>query len=341
MTNIVIEDVNTLTQRDNILYNFTLTAERLLELCRVERFGIDPNGVNRRYYEKHSLDIAEAMLDPKVIWMEPILGDLTGGSWIYDPTTRQLRGTAQKGYMSIDDGQHRFKALEVLNPAERAKLGFTVQVTIGLPFERRIKIFRMQKERKVIDPRLNLAQRHRLGDWKTEGDREAYELLLKLNSDTTSPLQGVIILEEQDKRPYEGRHRPAGINGKGLHSTLRSVMGGKSPLAALSASERARVILDTVRLAAQLWHKEWKSDSHILTTARGINAVLNLYVSYPNFRGALGDDFSQESIANALGYAESFNWSAYGFKNVGVREIVTRLDQSIGKNKRAQASKVA
>jgi len=329
---IVIGNVNTLQQREDTIYNFTLSAERLLELCRVERFGIDPNGVNRKYDENHAMEIAEAMLDPKIVWMEPILGDLTGGSWIFDPTTRELRGSAEKGYISIDDGQHRFQALGVLNATERAKLEFTVQVTIGLSYERRLKIFRMQKERKVIDPRLDLAQRHRLGEWRTDGDREAYELLLKLNSDTTSPLRGVIILEEQEKRPYEGRHRPVGINGKGLHVTLRSVMGGKSPLAALSTPERARVILDTIRLAAQIWPKEWKSDSHILTTARGINAVLNLYVSSPNFRGVLGDDFSQESIEKALRFAETFKWAASGFTNVGVREIVSRLDQAIGRN---------
>jgi len=336
MNHIVIENVNTLSQREDTIFNFTLSAERLLELCKVERFGIDPNGVNRKYDEVHALEIADAMLDPKIVWMESILGDLTGGSWLYDTETRQLRGSSS-GYISIDDGQHRFMALHVLNPTERAKLEFTVQVTIGLSYERRLKIFRMQKERKVIDPRLDLAQRHRLSEWKTEGDQEAYELLLKLNSDTTSPLRGVIILEEQEKRPYEGRHRPVGINGKGLHSTLRSVMGGKSPLAALSASERARVILDTIRLSAQIWPKEWKSDSHILTTARGINSILNLYVSSPNFRGALGDDFTQESIERALRFAETFKWAASNFKNVNVREIVSRIDQSIGKNKRALA----
>jgi hypothetical protein len=336
MTYIEINNVNTLTQRDDTIYNFTLSAESLMEICRVERFGVDPNGVNRRYDENHAMDIATAMLNPTIVWMESILGDLTGGSWIYDPENRVLRGS-EKGYISIDDGQHRFMALSVLNATERTKLEFTVQVTLGLSYERRLKIFRMQKERKVIDPRLDLAQRHRLGEWKTEGDREAYELLLKLNADTTSPLRGVIILEEQDKRPYEGRHRPIGINGKGLHSTLRSVMGGKSPLAALSSAERARVILDTIRLSAQIWLKEWKSDSFIITTARGMNALLNLYVSSPNFRGALGDDFSHESIERALRLAETFKWSASGFKNVGVREIVSRLDQSIGKNQRAAA----
>ncbi len=338
MTHIVIENVNTLSQRDDTIYSFTLSAERLLELGKVERFGVDPNGVNRRYDENHAVEISIAMLDPKMVWMESILGDLKGGSWIYDPLTRELRG-AESGYLTIDNGQHRLMALTILNVAERAKLEFTIQATVSMPFERRLKIFRMQMEQKPVDPRLDLAQRHRLGEWVKPVDQEAYELLLKLNSDTTSPLRGVIILDEQDKRPYEGRHRPVGINGKGLHTTLRSVMGGKSPLAALSAPERARVILDTIRLAAQIWPKGWNSSSHILTTARGINAILNLYVSSPNFRGSLGDDFSQESIENALRHAATFDWSAAKFKNAGTRDIVARLDQSIGKNQRAAKAK--
>lgn len=331
---IVIDRVNVLQQRDDSIYSFNLPADRLIELCRVERFGVDPNGVNRKFDENHALTIAEAMIDTSLLWPEAILGDLTGGRWVFDPEAATLTNADGNGYVSIDDGQHRYKALELLNPVERAKLAFSVQVTIGLSFERRLKIFRSQSLRKAIDARLDLAQRHRLGDWKKPVHREAYELVLKLNSDTTSPLRGLVLLEELEKRVYEGRHRPVGINGKGLHGTLCSVMGGASPLAALTPEERARVILDMIRLTATIWPKEWKSDSHILTTARGINAVLSLLVSSPNFRGALGDDFSQESLARALKYAETFKWKASDFRNVSVREIVGRLDQAIGRNKR-------
>lgn len=331
MADIVIRGVNTLTQGDDVIYNFTCRARELIDLCRVERFGEDANGVNRKYDERHALKIADAMLDRSVLWPEPILGDMAGG-WEFDARRRIL--TAPEGaYVSIDDGQHRFMALQVLNEAERDRLEFTVQVTIGLSYERRLRVFRRQGERKRIDARLDLAQRHRLGDWKQAVDGEAYELLLLLNSSTTSPLRGAILLDEQQKRPYEGRHRPVGINAKGLHSTLRSVLGGKSPLQALSQEQRTRVVCDMIQLAAETWPNAWNSDQHALTTARGINAVLGLLVSSPNFRGTIGDDFRRESLKVAMNHAKTFKWNTGALKNTGVREIINRLDQAIGRNK--------
>ncbi len=329
-----IGNVNILTQREVTIYNFTLDAEAVMSLCKVERFGADPNGVNRRYDDRHALEIAAAMLDPNMLWPEPILGDLTG-TWTHDSEDRKL--CTESGYISIDDGQHRWAALSVLNPVERAKLQFTVQATMGLSFEQRLRVFRAQSNRKAIDPRLDMAQRHRLGDWKNPVDSEAYELVLKLSADITSPLRGMILLNEQEKRPYEGKHRPVGINSKGLHSTLRSVLGGSSPLSALSSQERARVVQDMIRLAAAVWPQEWSSDDHALTTARGINAILMLIVSSPNFRGAIGDNFSQESLERGLSLAKSFKWAAAGLRNISAREIVNRLDQSIGRTKRQMA----
>lgn len=331
----VIPNVNCFAQREDKIFSFVIPAELVVSLSRVERFGTDPNGVNRKFDENHALSIADAMLDHSLLWLEPILGDLSGGKWSYDEAKREL--TVQPGgYISIDDGQHRWHALSVLNQSERDHLQFTVTATMDLPFERRLKIFRSQNFRKKIDARLDLAQRHKLGDWKNDTAREAYELILMINSETTSPLKGMILLEEQDKRPHEGRHRPIGINGNGLHTTMRSVIGSNSPLSELSSVERKRVILDLIQLSANLWPKEWKSDKHILTTARGINAILMLVVSSPNFRGAIGDDFSMESLQRGLNFVATFKWEASGFRNASVREIVARLDQSLGRNKRAK-----
>ena len=336
----VITRVNVHAQHGDKVFTFSLTAEEVMALCRVERFGFDPEGVNRKLDNDHALRISEAMLDHDILWLEPILGDLAGGKWRYDERENSLVGN-DDAYVSIDDGQHRWHALSLLNPLERVHLSFTVSATMGLPFERRLKIFRMQKNRKPLDSRLDLAQRHRLNDWKNAADREAYELVLKLNADTTSPLKGMVVLEEQSKRPYEGRHRPVGINAKGLHATLRSVLGTSSPLSALSPEQRSRVVLTLIQLAADMWPSEWKSDQHVLTTARGINAILMLVVSSPNFRGAIGDNFSQESLRQGLAWAQSFKWTTSSLRNVSVREIVVRLDQSIGRNKRGKGQRAA
>ncbi len=331
---IVIPNVNVLEQHGDRMYTFTLSAELLVALGKVERFGVDPSGVNRKLDDDHATAIAEAMLDRSIVWIEAILGDL-GGGWLYDESARTLTGPAD-AFLSIDNGQHRRRALELINALEREHLSFSICATMNMPFERRLKIFRMQRHQKPLDARLDLAQRNVLGEWKSPLDKEAYDLLLLLSSDVTSPLKGLVLLEEQEKRPYEGRHRPVGINGKGLHNTIRSVIGPSSPLHALSPEKRRTTILSLIQLAAQIWPKQWKSDKHILTTARGINALLGLMVSSPNFRGTIGDDFSPESLRRGLEFAESFSWSSADCRNASVREIISRINQSIGRNKRTK-----
>jgi len=330
-----IVGVSVLEQHGDKAYNFVLTAEALIALTKVEHFGQDSEGVNRKFNQSHAVKIAEAMLDPRIMWLEPILGDLRG-TWTYE---NGILTYEEGGYISVDDGQHRRAALEMLNREEFKRLSFNVTATLNLPYERRLRIFRMQGNRKQIDARLDLAQRYKLDEWRNAAEKEAYGLVITLNGNPNSPLFGKILLEEQAKRPHEGRNRPLGINAKGLMSTMRMVVGGRSPLQQLSESKRMEVIMNMIHLAAETWKPAWNSDKHILTTARGINAILMLFVSSPNFRGALGDDFSVESLRRALELAKSFDWSSGKHKNADSAQIVDRINQSIGRN--AKLSKAA
>lgn len=314
-------------QRDVEIYTFTVSADDLLAISKVERFGDSSDGVNRKYTEAHALEIAEAMLQPDTLMLDSICGDLKG-NWTFEHG-RLVAG--EGAYLSIDDGQHRRGACEVLNPEERARWSFPVVATKGLDYETRLKIFRQQKMRKTIDSRLDLAMRHKLDDWKTDAERQAYELVLKLHSDPASPLKGMIVLEEPEKRPYEHKHRETGINAAGLWASLKSVMSKGSPLYALSLEKRAEVALNMVFLASEVWEKAWKSDQHVLTTARGINSVLKLIVSGPNFRVKIGDDFRLESLRAALELAGRYNWTAKANRNRGQKEMVMLLDEAIGR----------
>jgi hypothetical protein len=202
---------------------------------------------------------------------------------------------------------------------------------MGLDFETRLKIFRQQRLRKTIDSKLDLAMRYRLDDWKTDAERQAYELLLRLNSDAGSPLTGMIILEETIGRKFESQHRAVGIAGNGLWSSLKSVMSKGSPLYALPLAKRSEVALNMILLASEVWPKAWATQTHVLTTARGINAVLMLIVSGPNFRMIVGDDFRIESLRNALELGGRFNWTQKALRNTAQREITGQLDTNIGR----------
>jgi hypothetical protein len=332
-----IINVNRFLQKEDHLYSFVLSAAQVVKLGRVLRFGEDAEGVNRKLDQDHAAKIAEAMVNPALLWLDPILGDLQG-TWAYDEETSSLT-FEDDSFLSIDDGQHRWHSLSLLNEVELDRLSFPIVATIGLPYERRLRLFRQQMERKAIDARLDLAQRHKLNEWQSPLDREAYEIVLKLNSDVTSPLRAKILLEEQLRRPYEGRHRPQGINGKGLAVTMRSIIGTKSPLHPLSPEKRCEIIMTMLSLVSRTWGAAWKSDKHILTTARGINAVLQMMVSSPNFRGTIGDNFSHESLRAGLELASTFDWSVGKNRNDSVKKIVERLDQSIGRNRSGKSMK--
>src|SRR5262249_50020433 len=139
-----ITGVTRLTQKGHSIFNFSLDGEELLRFCKVERFGEHSEGVNRQYDERHALRIAEAMLDPNVLFLEAVMGDLHG-PWEY----RDRNLVYQEGaYISVDDGQHRLGALEALNVEEQRSRTFTVLATQGLSYELRLKLFMQQQKRK-------------------------------------------------------------------------------------------------------------------------------------------------------------------------------------------------
>jgi DGQHR domain-containing protein len=320
--------VSLITQRDTEVYSFVISADQLLQVARIDRFGESSDGVNRKLDERHALRIAEAMVQTDTVMLDAICGDLKG-DWRVE-NGRLIPG--EGAYLSIDDGQHRYVACTLLNLEERERWSFNVTATKGLDYTTRLRVFRQQRLRKHIDSRLDLAQRHRLDEWANDAQRQAYKLVLELNSDPNSPLKGMIVLEETVKRPYEHQHRAEGINANGLWGSLTSVMGKGSPLYGLSLEKRAEVALNLIRVASEVWSTAWCSKGHVLTTARGINAVVKLIVSGPNFRVVIGDDFRVENLRRALELAKRFNWTVKAHKNASQKEMVAALDDTIGRS---------
>ena len=228
-----INQVIEVNQGGHDVYTFPLPAKLLIQLARIERFGQDKDGVNRMLNQGHVEEIAVAMSSKAhpVLWLEPIIGDLRG-SWIFHDGKLVVGDDAS---ISVDDGQHRVFALQcgLLTEAEIADLVFLVTATKGLPYEMRLRIFRMQTERRQIDARLDLAQRNHLGDWASPLDCEAYQLVLELNATEGSPLFGRIQIDETKLRPYEkgaSKEILPNINARGLYSTMRTIIGRRSPL---------------------------------------------------------------------------------------------------------------
>lgn len=323
----VIHPVLITHQREVTLYTFTLDSATFMKLARVERFGEHANGVNRQLKERRAFAIAEAMVQEDTVFAGNPVGSLEG-DWRLDGGVLHYGVGA---HLTLDDGQHRRAALEILNDEERKRWEFTITATKGVDYAVRLKLFMQQTKGQAVDARLMLAMQAEISEWKNDAEARAYELCRDLSVDPRSPLRGLIIMGETDMRPYEGRHRPAGINVKGLHVTFTSLMSVRSPLAQLSNEKQLEVIKNLIRAASSVWKNAWKSDKHILTTARGINAVCKLIVSGRSFQAAVGNDFRYENLVQVLSGAQKFDWGVKKAKNESERSIMERLDASIGR----------
>lgn len=325
-----------LQQGEHTLYTFRMTADDLALWAKVERFGEAAEGVNRKFDHKHAEDMAFAMLEPDTVMQDSIKGDLRGEWVVIDD---ELVGSPES-YLAIDDGQHRhWVATEFQGDESLKRWHWPVVATKGLPYHVRLKVFLQQDQGKRIDSRLSLAMRYELtrsamrtGQTPpmTEVEREAYELVLALASEENSPLKGLILLDEQLTRPYENRHQPKGINATGLWQTIKSLLSKGSPIHGAPVKKRVEIVRNMIWAASEVWPKAWRNKEHMLTTAKGLNAVLKLMTKQGSeFRVVIGTDWTYDNLKRALGYAHKYRWHVQDNKGVSEREITEALDKAI------------
>jgi len=327
---VLIPAVSTYVQHGIVLYKFMITAATLLKHGRVDRFGESPTGIQRKLDQRHADDILGAMAeDPNSILIEPIFIHLEG-KWVFSDGA--LSTNDPDAHLSIDDGGHRFAAMSALIASEQEVWVFDATAAMGLTMEQRMRIFRQQELRKEIDSRLNLAHTDYLGDWKSDLDRDCYALCKELNGSPISPLYRQVIMEEMVKCPMEGQHRPSGINVVGLMTTLKRVLGKHSVLRVYPMDKRQQLVIAYLSAAKEIWPRHWASDSHVLQSARGIRAVLLLITNGTEFGRIVGTEPTLEKMRDALSLAKSYDWSARNNVNANEKQIMERLDQSIGRN---------
>ena len=113
----------------------------------------------------------------------------------------------------------------------------------------------------------------------------------------------------------------------GLMDALKPV---RLRLRSLQPDDRAAAILSLFKAAQEVWSNAWGNEHHILTTTAGIQALLLLYRKGVEFRGALGDNFTNhEAVVAALSLGKAYVWTRN--KNLGRRPdgIALALDETI------------
>lgn len=314
------------------VFRFEITARQLVELCVVERFGQDDNGVQRPLKEKHVLRVAEAMADPEHLWLEPIIGAMYG-NWDFDEASGTLSmERSEEVFISLDDGQHRRAAIEsgLLDPDEIDKLVFSAVVYRGLSYEQRLKIFRMQAGRTAIDPTLDLAQRSRLDSWNSATDKNAYEIVKWLATDPESPFFGQVQITPGKTETFVTQN---GVTNKltaaALFPAIRSALQRRSRLSQMRFKHQKVAIVAMIAAAKKTWPSHWGNPNSSLTTANGMKALLNLFISGINFREEVGKNYTKADISKAIALGSSFRWGKRYTSNKVKAELSNAIDNAI------------
>ena len=304
-------------QKETVLYTFVLSAELLMKIAVVLRFGEHPEGVNRALTNNHAIGIALHMeKEEGGVMLDSILGDVRSGddvhSWEYDEVRHTLTGMVEDDpeklmdacCMLVDDGQHRLAACEMLDGEQRGRWSFPVTTTVNLPVKQRIAIFGQQGKRKKLDPRLRLAQAHRVDRFKNRAEKAAYLAALELNRDPRSPLLNKIFFDQATRgRLPRDRH-----NLMSLFQYIKQAVGKTSSLHGYSIEEQVEIIVNFFVAAAAVWPAFWTRDGHPLARPLGIDTLLVLLSRQPRFSGMIGRDHSRENMERVLSLGKKFQW---------------------------------
>lgn len=336
------------------VFTFVVKADDLLSFARVERFNEAEEGVQRRLHYSHVLKLADHMRQADAELNEPILGDLRG-PWEVDDKKHVVR-REDGAYLLVDEGQQRLAALHLLTLEERSRWEFEVTATVNTPYEVRLKRFIQQTKRLRLDTQLVLQILDRGDFFPDELSKASYQLAKRLATDGSSPLCGLIRLEEREPRkfpsradaetltPLAGKVPPATklreetlgvINVTGILRDLRLVaVSVHSLLRFHKPDQQFEAICRLLAAAKEQWPEEWDDPkSYFLRRSYGIAALLQLFVVGQAFKSCLSVEgtkwspkasqkviaTSPEMIKRTLGYAKRYDWSFVQFRKPGMK----------------------
>lgn len=325
-----IDRVTPIKQGELTIYSFPLTAKKLRELGVISRLHEQEGGIQRKLDEVKGGEIALAMVDPTVQWLDAIIVHLEPlGSWCYE---RGSINYSDDFRLSVDDGQHRRYALDGLNDQELERLGeFSVTAAFALTFKQRFELFLQQEKRRHIDRNLQLEGRYLIDKWDAPSDKTAYGIVRALALNERSPLFDKVELEEVERRQIGVVHPK--LLAIGLNRSVKSAISNKSLLYGMDAKKQEDIMVRYLRIASEIWSDKWgKPSEYIISSARGVNSLLRLFVSSATFRLMLThNDFSDVRLRSVLLLASAFDWSVATNKNRSDRDLIVRLDDMMSR----------
>ncbi len=336
----VITGVRVVEQSGLELLNFVLSASLLLEIGVTLRFGEHPLGVNRELTLNRAKEMLKYMKSGSRARMrDPIQGCLYGGDgigWKFDRKRGELTGEVETDpdkrtegcFLVVDDGQHRFAALEMLSGDDRTRWNFTVIAGMNMEVDERIELF-MQGERRVrVHNRLLLAQMDATNAFPNDATANAYRAAKLLNEATASPLRGKIFFGQSPKVP-KGTFPVTSVMGQ-----LKYAMGKRSRLNPYASEQQREMVLCLFIAAAQQWPGQWGKADKTLGRPLGYLTLITLIARSGNLYALLNGNFNLDSFRRAMEHAKGFKWDQPGTRDGSItyNRLMLSLDEHLGQS---------
>ncbi|MBT5808008.1 hypothetical protein HOI18_01910 [Candidatus Uhrbacteria bacterium] len=339
---IVISGVSVMRQMGSDLLVFVIDATELLKFATTLRYEDSHQlGINRDLVHNRVKEIAKAMKQPDATMRGALQGAFYAGDgceWWYDAEAKTLRGMIETEdgkildgcFLTIDDGQHRLAALELLSAAVLANWQFTIQAGLNLTREKRIEMFLQDEERKRVARRLVLAMCNERGRFKSDAEKVAYSTALLLDAHPTSPFKEQIFFGQSTRVPKEMIAVTTLLNqlkvacGNGKATRLRSLRDEK---------KKQDAILQMFIAASQQWHSSWGRSDRVLGKNIAYLALLRLLIAGANFHAILRGDYRIESFRKAFEMGRNFKWEKMKGPDgsmINATGIADKLDAHLG-----------
>ncbi len=274
---------------------------------------------------------------PNTFMRDPIQGCLyaaDGHEWVFDEKRSVLIGEVETDpdkrldacFLTIDDGQHRFAALEMLSGDNRQHWNFAITAGKDMSLEERIQLFIQGEKRQRVAPRLLLQEQDATNTFINEATATAYRAAKSLNEASGSPLKGKIYFGQNSKVP-KGM-----ISVSSMMGQLQYAVGRNSRLIPYTRDQQKQALLNLFIAASQQWASHWGREDKTLGKHVGYLTLITLLTRSGNLHSLLNGDLSLESFKRAIEFAKGFKWEQPGVKDKSMNHnrLAVMLDEHIG-----------